>query len=167
MDRMTRCYGCGALVKDIPGKPHEYIGASAGCWEVFGEVLAREYDEFGYPAQVHRLTVDTYAVQHPGEPNRRAIQSVHVHLVSLYLIIEHHASGLEATRSLGKILKHAERFRWLEPPTPNGHMTVLDIAAARNFDEHQRLVQRWAKDVWQAWAPHHPYIRELVRRYLG
>lgn len=27
MNQLVRCYGCGALVKDLPGKPHKYIGA--------------------------------------------------------------------------------------------------------------------------------------------
>jgi hypothetical protein len=57
------------LVKNKPGKPHKYIGAVAGCWEIYGEILAKEYGEYGYPELTHRLTVDTYAVQHPGTPS--------------------------------------------------------------------------------------------------
>jgi hypothetical protein len=42
---------------------------------VYGEMLAREYGDPAY-FRVHQLTVDTYAVQHPGPRERRAIQSV-------------------------------------------------------------------------------------------
>ena len=57
------CYGCGALVDDIEGKPHKYIGAVQGCWNLYGQILSREYCEYNYPELTHRLTVDTYAIQ--------------------------------------------------------------------------------------------------------
>jgi uncharacterized protein DUF5946 len=52
---------------------HPYIGAAAACWALFGELSARRSEE---PASIARLATDTYAVQHPGVPERRAIQSV-------------------------------------------------------------------------------------------
>lgn len=166
MSTLARCYGCGALVKDIPGEPHKYIGAAAGCWEIYGEILAKEYGEYGYPELTHRLTVDTYAVQHPGKPSRQAIQSVNGHLVSLYLVLEKQYSGQRATKALAEILQHAGHFTWLEPPDPNGRLTVLDVVKANNFDEHSRLVEQWARDVWAAWTPHHKTIRQYVEQYL-
>src|SRR5436190_1879442 len=43
------CIGCGVLTPDADGPTHPYLGASPGCWAVYGEVLAREYGE--YPRQ--------------------------------------------------------------------------------------------------------------------
>ena len=166
MDQLARCYGCGALVKDLPGKPHKYIGAVAGCWEIYGEILAKEYGEYGYPQLTHRLTVDTYAVQHPGEPNRQAIQSVNGHLVSLYLVLERHFSGQQATEALATVLNHADRFVWFEPPQPNGQITVIDVVHATNFEAHRKLVEQWATDVWAAWASYHDTIRQRATQYL-
>lgn len=75
-----QCYGCGALVPNFEGStPHPYIGASAGCWSIYGEILAKEFGEYEYPS-IHRLTVDAYCVQHPGTSSRKSIQSVAVHL---------------------------------------------------------------------------------------
>lgn len=54
---------------------------------MFGEVLANGYSEASYGA-VHELTVDAYAAQHPGQPSPQSIQSVAVHLVSLWHILE-------------------------------------------------------------------------------
>jgi Family of unknown function (DUF5946) len=167
MDQLVKCYGCGALVKHIPGKPHKYIGAVAGCWEIYGEILAKEYGDYGYPQLTHRLTVDTYAVQHPGESNRQAIQSVNGHLFGLYLVLEKHISGQHATEALATVLNHADRFVWLEPPQPNGRLTVIDVVKATNFEDHQRLVEQWASDVWAAWARHHDTIRKLGAQYLN
>ena len=53
IETLRRCVGCGAVVPDIDGSTHPYIGASAGCWEIYGQVLAKEYR---YPP-VHRLIV--------------------------------------------------------------------------------------------------------------
>ncbi|QZZ22230.1 hypothetical protein J5X98_07530 [Leptothermofonsia sichuanensis E412] len=162
MTELISCYGCGALVKDIPGESHKYIGASAGCWEVYGEILAKEYGEYGYPETVHRLTVDTYAIQHPGKPSHQSIQSVNTHLISLNLVLEKGLEGAEATQAIRKILDYASEFVWLEPPVPNGRMTVLDVVRAKDFLEHQALVQKWARDVWNAWSVYHHIVRQLV-----
>src|ERR1700688_1721358 len=60
-----RCIGCQAEFARIDGPTHEYVLSSPGCWAAYGEVLAREYRDYRL-ARLHRLTVDTYAVQHPG-----------------------------------------------------------------------------------------------------
>lgn len=165
-ERFTRCGGCGALVRAIPGNPHTYIGAVAGCWEVYEQVLAKEFGDFNYPQPTHRLTVDTYAVQHPGEPGRQAIQSVNVHLVSLHLILERGLDGPAATRIMQAVIKTADCFIWLVPPEPNGSITVVDVVRAHGLEEHVALVERWATDVWAAWRQHHAEIREIAAQYL-
>ncbi len=167
MTRLSKCPGCGALVRDMPGEAHRYIGASAGCWEVYGEVLAREYGEYGYPEPTHRLTVDTYAVQHPGNPGRQANQSVNVHLMGLCCVLDLGMDGRQATRAISLVIRRRPAFAWLGPPVPNGRITVLDVVKAQDLAEHQRLVEAWARDVWQAWSPHHRLVRDMLRTRLG
>ena len=71
----------------MEGPTHRYMQSTPGCWAAFGRVLAREYEDQRY-FEVHRLTVDAYAVQHPGIPGRQSIQSVAFHLVRLGLFQE-------------------------------------------------------------------------------
>ena len=85
MTDLTPCPGCGDLYPAFDGATHAYIGASAGCWAVYTEVLAREYQDMRF-MRVHQQTVDAYTVQHPGVEERRATRSVAVHLISIYLI---------------------------------------------------------------------------------
>ena len=73
------CPGCGALAPRSDGPAHRYLGASPGCWAIFGEVLAREYSDQRY-WPVHHLTVDAYAIQHPGEPSTQTIQPASLRL---------------------------------------------------------------------------------------
>ena len=166
MSDLVACYGCGAPVDTAPGKPHKYLGTVWGCWGVFGQILAKEYSA-GEPDVTHRLTVDAYALQHPGTPSRQTIQSMNVHLVSMYLILEMGANSRQALTGIRETLKAASQFQWLEPPVPNGSMTALDVAPAQDMDEHGRLVDLWARDVWQAWSPHHEHVREFARRNVG
>ena len=160
------CPGCGARVKDLPGQPHPYIGATAGCWEIYGQVLAKEYGEYGYPEPTHHLTVDTYAVQHPGRPGRRSIQSVNLHLASLYLILEKGWSSPAVSAALQKSLKQGGYFTWLEPPMPNGHITIVDVARAPDLAAHRAAVDAWARDVWAAWSLHQKRVNKYVDDFL-
>lgn len=156
-----KCIGCGAIVADLDHSSHPYIGASPGCWAVYGDVLGREYGEFNYP-ECHRQTVDAYAAQHPGTPSRHSIQSVAMNLIGLHFAIERNLSSKQITQSLRLALQSADSFRWLDPPSFEGRLTVHDVASARDLAEHAQRVNEWAVSVWQAWAPHHETVRRWV-----
>jgi len=145
------CYGCGALVDNIEGKPHKYIGATQGCWDLYCQILSKEYCEYKYPETTHRLTVDTYSIQHPGQPCRQAIQSVNVHLIGLYFVLIKNLNGKETTKKMGKILEKKPKFEWLEPPKPNGLITVNDVLIAKNQEEHEQKIREWAESVFNCW----------------
>ncbi len=156
-EKTAHCPDCGATYEPYDGDTHAYLGASPECWAAFNTVLAREFEDIGY-FSVHRLTVDAYTVQHPGDQtDRRAAQSVNIHLTSLYLILEEDRSLSYAAKSLG-VLANAfkDKFKPLAPPDPDAYKyTVKDICAAADAAEHQRIVRLWAEDVFQAWTPHH------------
>ncbi|MGB3715981.1 MAG: DUF5946 family protein [Candidatus Promineifilaceae bacterium] len=125
---------------------------------MFGELLAKVYEEYAFPDGL-RLATDAYAVQHPGTPSRKSIQSVAVHLISLHHQLERGSSAGNATFAMGRVAAHSERFKWLEPPSSMGAVTVVDVYAAQDATEHQRLVQAWAEATWVAWSAHHAVIR--------
>jgi hypothetical protein len=152
------CRGCGAVVPGMDLSGQRYIGASSGCWAVYGTVLAREYGEWRYPA-IHRLTVDTYSVQHPGTPSRQSIQSVAAHLIGLLVVLELGWPAARATQAIRSAVERSERFIWLEPPRTRGDLTIADVAKAASLAEHEQVVQRWAHSVWESWRFHHATIR--------
>ena len=162
MADLIECVGCGVMVHDLPGKPHPYLGASAGCWQLYGRVLAREYESYEALRDTHLYTVDAYSLQHPGVPERRSIQSVSLHLVRLYLAFEQGLRVPEVMVTTRKLLRERSRFVWLAPPSPNGTMTVADVLAAGDADEHRRAVLAWAEDVWAAWSLHHGYAAAMA-----
>ena len=160
----VECPGCGLVAPEIPGPTHAYCLSSAACWAVYGEVLAREYEDRAYGG-LHQATVDAYAVQHPGIPERRSIQSVALHLITLCLVLEDGADPAMGP-PLHKRLAGRSSFYWLDPPRPNGTMTVSDVARAQDAAEHLRLVDAWARNVWNAWRPHHSIVRKWIEQEL-
>src|SRR5664280_700967 len=156
--RLITCRGCGALVPDIDGPTHAYLGASPGCWAAWGAFQARSFASPAIAA-VQPLAVDVYAVQHPGLAERRAIQSVWVHLVSLCLVLEGGRSPAEGIRAKQLLLARERSFERLEPPPPQYPMTVLDVASVADLEAVPDAVRRWAEITWEAWRPHHGVVR--------
>jgi hypothetical protein len=164
----STCPGCGLGLPDGGGPTHPYIGATAACWALYGELLSREFGDPAYFEPVHALTVHAYAVQHPGVPERRSIQSVCLHLCALCLIFERDAPiprSTELMSRIGPVVR--ESLRWLDPPQPNGTLTVRDALRAGDPGQHADAIRRWGEDVWAAWAPHHPSVRGWVDLALG
>ena len=156
-----RCVGCGGLVPEMNGPTHRYLESSPGCWNLYGLVLAREYSDPAFAA-LHRLTVDSYAVQHPGRPSAQTTQSVCLHLISLHLVLERGLSGEYATRVMGEAARKKARFSWLEPPSTLGVVTVRDLAGLDTPPQHEAGVRAWAESAWSAWAEHHETVRRWV-----
>ncbi len=163
--RTIRCQGCDALVPASDG-PTGY-GAAPGCWALYGAVLAKEYSDIRF-GSMHRLTVDTYAVQHPGQPERRAIKSVAVHLIGLHLALERGLAPALHRHTLQRAAEISDALVWLVPPSFLGAITVADVHRAGDDPEaHNRLVTAWARSTWQAWALHHDQIRRWAARVLA
>lgn len=154
----TRCFSCKGLVPNVEGPTHEYILSHPGCWRLYGEILAKEYSPANYDPDLHRITVDTYAVQHPGSSERRAIQSVTVHLISLHATFERGARSKAANALMRKALgddSFIGGLRWLEPPSFDLTLTVSDVVRAGSPKEHAELVRSWGESVWRVWRDRH------------
>ena len=162
--KTTSCPGCGAELPAIDGPVHRYIESTPACWARYGELLAREYENPAYMAS-HRLTVDTYAVQHPGQPSAQSIQSVAVHLISLHAVLERGMTHREATARI-KACVDDGKFEWLVPPAGHYRLNVLHPLNATNASDHALAVHEWARCAWEMWAPHHERIRSWAARVL-
>lgn len=126
-----RCCGCGADYPDISGPTHAYMLSSPGCWEAYGRVLAREYENPEY-SRLHRLTVDAYAVQHPGVDGPQARNSVGIHLSRLCLMFDRGWRIERANDAMLAISAKKQHYPWLTPPGDRGTVTVRHVLAAEN-----------------------------------
>ncbi len=160
------CFSCGGEYILSDGPVHRYMDSSPGCWAAFGEILTREYSNPSY-FEVHQLTVDAYAVQHPGKKDRQSIQSVAIHLIRLCLILEHGLIPKEANHAMKMASKMKKRFTWLKPPLSLGSITAADVIKAKTVSEHKAIVRAWAKSVWEAWSVHHNTIKKWLPIRIG
>lgn len=139
---LSTCSGCGLVLPEVTGPTHPYMQSSPACWATYGEVLARSYED-PQRRRVHQLMVDAFAVQHPGAPDRRSVQSVGIHLMTLCLVLERGANPQEGPR-LHKHMVKRPVFHWLEPPPRRGDITVNDVHAAVDAAGHIEAVEAWA-----------------------
>jgi hypothetical protein len=96
-------------------------------------------------------------VQHPGVPERRSMQSVGVHLVALYLVLERGLPPADLSATLQRLLARPPLWCWLEPPAPNGPLTIasLEGAVAEPPPVLNRAIDAYVRGVWNAWSAHH------------
>lgn len=158
------CPDCGAAF-DASGETtvHAYLGASPECWAAVNLLWAKEYEEPAY-FRAHRLTVDAYALQRPGDlSDGRALRSVWVHLFGL-----HHAfvGGVAHGRIPPLMQKAVVRLKRAAPPIDRpsrlGAVTVLDVLGARDAADHYARADNWARAVHAAWSHAHDVVKDLV-----
>lgn len=112
----------------------------------------------------HRLSVDTYAVQHPGDPeNRQAVQSVGLHLARLMRQLEKQTPSAETNDIMLEFSKRKSSLIPLSPPR-SFTMTMEDVAPYAGGPRHVAKVQEWAISTWNDWATHHDWIKRWAQR---
>ena len=147
----TRCEECGAPVAGL-----------AACRASFDELIAREFSDYRY-ARLHRLTVDTYALQH-SEQFMRSAKSFVAHLTGMCAAMEH-----EDPASINRVVQE-----WLNgpkvverpedvPPGRRGSLTVVDVLAMEDPQEYLQGIREWARGSWDAWSTHHALAREWIK----
>ncbi|HEU4932721.1 MAG TPA: DUF5946 family protein [Pyrinomonadaceae bacterium] len=144
------CESCGEVVPD--GK--------TGCVKLFEAILAREFSDYRY-GKIHRLTVDSYALQHP-DAYMRSGKSFAAHLTGMCAALER-----EDVFSVNQIVQ-----RWLSTnpqidkpahlPEQRGSLTISYILNAEDTDEHIKRVREWAQNIWAAWSEHQDLARRLI-----
>lgn len=154
------CPGCGAVFDAEEGPTHRYMTSSPACWRRFGKVLAAEYSSDDL-TPTHRLSVDTYAVQHPGDGSRQAIQSVGLHLARLMVQLDAPMPPRETNDVMLRLGPRKATLQQLERPE-RFSMTIADVAPHAGSDTHAETVQAWAQSAWNDWRQHHDYIRNWV-----
>ena len=144
------CFGCGGRFPASDDPTHPDMLSTPGCWAAYGRLLVREYESPPLFAAAHRLTVDAFAVQHPGDAgDRRAVQSVWIHDVALHLVI---GEGRPAANAVAALRRLARRDFAPLPPCPRFALTHADVLA-RPAADHATGVRAWAADAYAAWSP--------------
>ena len=138
------------------------MGGEEGCNELFQEVVGRE---FSRPElfKVHRLTVDSYSLQHPDRYMKSAKSAV-AHLVGMCWAMED-IDDPSVSMAISRFLDGTPDVTRPEPVPDSGNrgsVTVVDVYLAPDSVEHIERVRAWAEGAWEAWADHHARARKWL-----
>lgn len=144
------CAGCGLSV----------AGGTAGCQGLMDEILARDFSDVTY-FRVHRLMVDTYALQHP-ERYCASAKSLAAHLTGLCWLLERGGSRALGSEPLRRWLDGRVDLEKPALPAFRGALTIADVRAAPDAESYASAVDRWARATWEAYAPLHGRARTWI-----
>ena len=162
----TACPGCGALLPVEDGPVHAYMTSSPACWARYNVILAAEYSDADL-MRVHRLSVDTFAIQHPGaNTERREIQSVGLHLARLMFQLEGDLTPEATTNLMLRMGERKSTLTALQPPA-RFSITTADVAPFAGGPKHAETVREWARATFDDWSDHHAFIRRWANDALG
>lgn len=150
----SACPGCGLVAP----------GGEAGCRRLYERVLMHEASDTAL-VRVHRLTVDTYCLQHP-ERYCRSSRSLAAHLCGLCWAFEHDADPA-IDRAIRRWLDGVPLVERPDIPPIRGELTVADVRGAADAVVHAQAVERWARSTWQAWSSLHPLARRWIEEAVS
>jgi uncharacterized protein DUF5946 len=155
------------MVPDTNGPMHRYMGSSPGCWEAFGVLLEMDYSSEGY-WRSHQLTVDAWAVQHPGVEARVTLQSVAVHLIGLHLqLTKGTLPGREIVavrRRMVEKYKAGELGRiWKPAGSDMGELNVLHMFETNTPEEYYQHAREWAQSAYDSYSEYHELLRSWAK----
>jgi hypothetical protein len=129
------------------------------CKQMFDEVLAKEFSDYRY-GRVHRLTVDTYSLQHP-DTYMRSAKSFAAHLTGMGCAMEYD-NDPNLLRLLQQWLSGPKRLSKPEMLPSLGDLTIAHVMQSKDDGEHIQSVREWAEDVWNAYSVYHGLAREWI-----
>jgi hypothetical protein len=161
---LETCPGCGfaaARQQRVEFASAERYGASSSCWAAFSHVLQGEYESRLLFLEIHSLTLDAYAAQHPAAlPDA----SLALHLARLHAVFELGCQPGTAAARARRFTRRGRAYGRLHPLPARAGLTVAHVLTCSTDLEHVRRVWEWAETVWQSWAPHHAEIARWARR---
>ena len=148
---MDHCPDCGAPVN----------GREA-CQALWDEISIRVYLDLSY-GRTHDLGFDAFCMQHPRYT--RSAKSYAAHLTRLCCGLEFNASPA-VYRAIRTWLNAKVEMQKPDAPESVGSVTVADVSAAQDAEEHHRRIQTWAENVWAAYASQHELARSWIQQAL-
>ena len=162
LDEGVRCQGCGALVRAGEGPTHAYIDSAPGCWERYCSLWDWRSQLTGEGSiGIVQDLVDSFAVQHATNTERRNRQSVAVHLMSLCSGLERGATGRQRRERIASWVGRG--YPVLEPGPADFRVTISDVAATPPA-KRPATIERLALSSWAAWSVHHDTVRGWLDR---
>lgn len=122
-------------------------------------LFARDFEQPGLYWLYHRLSVDSYCVQH--SPYVRSAKSLAAHLCGLCVALER---GNDQTLLSGihRWLSSNPRLERPDLPVSRGELTIAHLSGIEDPALYGRAVDEWARSAWEAYRALHQFAREWL-----
>jgi len=131
----------------------------------------KEYDQLSTytqshksPSFIHQHIVDAFYAQTANEETKNI--SLIFSLVGLYLYIEKNYTGLAIQKAHMNLAKARKNWPKLDLPNFRGKITGKDISLAKTIEEYNKLVNKWAIEVYKTWEKYHKLISNISRDFI-
>lgn len=150
------CSSCGA----------SGVGGVLGCDAVFADLIGREFADPAF-YRSHRLTVDSYCLQHP-ERYMVSTKSAAAHLAGICWSLEV-GESLHLPAPLKRFVDGPRVFPRIHPPEPlhRGMINLTYLRPIADPEEYVEAARKWAHEVWAAWAVGQEQARAWVAEALS
>lgn len=150
-----RCSGCGLLID----------GGEEACNAAFQELGGRSFTDIRFGG-VHRMVVDTYALQHPARYCISA-KSLAAHLCGLCELVERSGSPSLPNAALARWLNGTVALEKPDLPSARGRTNIADVISITQPEQFRQSVRAWADDVWTSYASLHSAARHWLDEALA
>jgi hypothetical protein len=127
-------------------------------------LLARDFEQPVLYWKYHRLTVDTYGVQH--SPYVESAKSLAAHSCGLCVAL---ASGNDPHKMKALQLWLSTNAKLPKPELPSfrGSRTIADVSGIEDPASYGQAVEAWAWSAWDAYGNLQPTAREWLAMSVG
>lgn len=153
------CPGCGVHLPISEAQPDGRYNASAGCWQLYGELSAYTVTR-GDSTFIHQLAVDAYGAQHTREHGRPI--GIAFALIGLYFAFEKGYSGRQVQHMHTLLARRSKTWPQFTPPRQMGALTILDVMQAQPGEQRDAILRQWGQSVWNAWGQEHARVKSLI-----
>ncbi|HVU15228.1 MAG TPA: DUF5946 family protein [Phototrophicaceae bacterium] len=143
----------------------QVAGGRGGCQALFDEIEYAMQDDLRI-ASIHRLALDTYAMQHV-ESYCESAKSYAAHLLGLWWGVNHLDNPAPVAPVLG-ILNRSVKL--IKPPVleKRGSITLPDVMdyyhTSGEVDDLTTHVREWSKAVWKAYADQETFVQAWLKQ---
>jgi uncharacterized protein DUF5946 len=159
-ERLESAVENGSAVEKCEGCGLEIEGGSLGCQAAFDQFRARETTELATSYVSTRLTVDIYCLQHPDRYCASA-KSLAAHLTGAGWALER-GGDERGLRLLQRWLNGRVELQKPAIPDFRGELTIGDVATVADTAAYLKMLDRWARSTWAAYASLHDVARTWI-----
>ena len=114
----------------------------------------------GSAAFIHQHVVDAWTAQHATAETKPI--ALTFALVGLYLHVDRGWTGRQVQRAHQHMARRKREWPAITLPADCGAVTAVDVMAAAEGPDRDRVIDEWCRSVWSAYRDSHATVAALI-----